>query len=260
MWTPDVYEGAPTPVTVYFAAAAKMSAMGMVIRVIVGAFPRAAVEWQQIVIAISVGSMALGAFAAIGQQNIKRLLAYSSIGHVGYALIGLAAVAGTAEEVQRDGISSVLIYMTIYLAMTLGSFGCVLAMRKGHVMSEAIPDLAGISKEKPLFAFLFAMLLFSLAGIPPLAGFFGKLYVFNAAIEAHLYWLAVVGVLLSVVSAYYYLRIVKIMYFDEHGAAFERIPATVQVTIAISAAFVIFFVINPGTLKAFADAASRSLF
>jgi NADH-quinone oxidoreductase subunit N len=127
-------------------------------------------------------------------------------------------------------------------------------------MSEAIPDLAGISKDKPLFAFLFAMLLFSLAGIPPLAGFFGKLYVFNAAIEAHLYWLAVVGVVLSVVSAYYYLRIVKIMYFDEHGAAFERIPATVQVTIAISAAFVIFFVINPGTLKAFADAASRSLF
>jgi NADH-quinone oxidoreductase subunit N len=267
MWTPDVYEGAPTPVTAYFAAAAKMSAMAMVIRIILGAFPTAADQWQQIIIAVSVASMALGAFAAIGQQNIKRLLAYSSIGHVGYALIGLAAAAriqGVPLEesikIQADGISSVLIYLTIYLAMTLGSFACILAMRQGHVVSESIPDLAGISREKPLYAFLFAMLLFSLAGVPPLAGFFGKFYVFYAAIQAHLYWLAIVGVVLSVVGAYYYLRIVKIMYFDEPGATFEPIPVSVQFTLGVSAILVILFFLNPGTLKAAADVASRSLF
>src|SRR5262249_3211753 len=154
----------------------------------------------------------------------------------------------------------VLIYLTIYLPMTLGSFACVLAMRKGHMMSEAIQDLAGISREKPLYAVLFAMLLFSLAGVPPLAGFFAKFYVFNAAIQAHLYWLAVVGVILSVVSAYYYLRIVKIMYFDEYGAAFEAIPASVQLALGISAAFVLLFFLTPSPLKAAADAASRSLF
>jgi len=258
MWTPDVYEGAPTPVTAYFAAAAKMSAMAMVIRIILGAFPDSAPQWQQIVIAVSVGSMALGAFAAIGQQNIKRLLAYSSIGHVGYALIGLAAAAPDGAPV--EGISSVLIYLTIYLAMTLGSFACVLAMRKGNIMSESIQDLAGISREKPLFAFLFAMLLFSLAGVPPLAGFFAKFYVFNAAIQAHLYWLAIVGVVLSVVGAYYYLRIVKIMYFDAQGVVFEPIPATVQLTPGVSAAFVMLLVLKPSTLKAAAEVASRSLF
>ncbi len=258
MWTPDVYEGAPTPVTAYFAAAAKMSAMAMVIRVVLGAFPGATVQWQQIVIAISVGSMALGAFAAIGQQNIKRLLAYSSIGHVGYALIGLAAA--TPDGAGADGISSVLIYLAIYLAMTIGSFACVLGMRIGPVMSESISDLSGISREKPFFAFLFAMLLFSLAGVPPLAGFFAKFYVFNAAVMAHLYWLAVTGVVLSVVSAYYYLRIVKVMYFDEPGASFEPMPTSVRLTLGISAAFVILFFLSPSSLKAAADVASRSLF
>jgi len=258
MWTPDVYEGAPTPVTAYFAAAAKMSAMAMVIRVVLGAFPGATVQWQQIIMAISVASMALGAFAAIGQQNIKRLLAYSSIGHVGYALIGLAAA--TPDGAGAEGISSVLIYLTIYLAMTVGSFACVLGMRRGQVMSESISDLAGISREKPLFAFLFAMLLFSLAGIPPLAGFFAKFYVFQAAIDAHLTWLAITGVVLSVVSAYYYLRVVKVMYFDEQGATFEAMPIPVGITLGITSAFVLFFFINPGTLKAAADIASRSLF
>jgi NADH-quinone oxidoreductase subunit N len=258
MWTPDVYEGSPTPVTAYFAAAAKMSAMAMVIRIILGAFPSAADQWQQIIIAISVASMALGAFAAIGQQNIKRLLAYSSIGHVGYALIGLAAA--TPQGAPVEGISSVLIYLTIYLAMTLGSFACILAMRQGHTVSEAIPDLAGISNEKPLYAAAFAVLLFSLAGVPPLAGFFAKFYVFNAAIQAHLTWLAIVGAVLSVVGAYYYLRIVKIMYFDEKGATFDPIPASVQFTLGLSAIFVILFVLAPSTLKAAADVASRSLF
>ena len=260
MWTPDVYEGAPTPVTAYFASASKMAAMAMVIRVILGAFPDASAQWQQIVIAISIASMALGSFAAIGQTNIKRLLAYSSIGHVGYALIGVAAVAVAPAETKAECISSVLIYLAIYLSMTVGSFACVLAMRQGRLMSEAIQDLAGISKEQPLYAFLFAMLLFSLAGIPPLAGFFAKFYVFNAAIQAHLYWLAVVGVVLSVIGAYYYLRIVKIMYFDEPGVTFEPIPSAVQFTLAVTAGFTILFFLYPSPLKAAADAASRSLF
>ena len=204
--------------------------------------------------------MALGSFAAIGQTNIKRLLAYSSIGHVGYALIGVAAVAVAPAEIKAECISSVLIYLAIYLSMTVGSFACVLAMRRGSLMSEAIQDLAGISKEQPLYAFLFAMLLFSLAGIPPLAGFFAKFYVFNAAIQAHLYWLAVVGVVLSVIGAYYYLRIVKIMYFDEPGVAFEPIPSSVQFALAVAAGFTILFFLYPSPLKAAADAASRSLF
>jgi len=259
MWTPDVYEGAPTPVTAYFATAAKIAAMAMLIRVVLTAFPDATQQWQQIVIAISVASMALGAFAAIGQKNIKRLLAYSSIGHVGYALIGLAAaVPGGAAA---DGVSSVLIYLAIYLAMTAGAFACVLAMRDGRTTySESISDLAGISKEQPLFAFLFAMLLFSLAGIPPLAGFFAKLYVFSAAVQAQLYWLAIVGVVLSVISAYYYLRIVKVMYFDEKGATFEPIPPSVKITLAVTSAFTILFFLYPSPLKLAADAASRTFF
>lgn len=258
MWTPDVYEGAPTPVTVYLSSASKISAMAMVIRVIFAAFPNAPAEWQQIVIAISIASMALGSFAAIGQTNIKRLLAYSSIGHVGYALIGVAAAVPNGAPV--EGISSVLIYLAIYLAMTVGSFACVLGMRRDGFASESIQDLAGISKEQPLYAFLFAMLLFSLAGIPPLAGFFAKFYVFNAAIQAHLYWLAVVGVVLSVIGAYYYLRIVKVMYFDAPGKSFEPMPATVQATLAVTAGFAILFFLYPSPLKAAADAASRSLF
>ncbi|MGA7324829.1 MAG: proton-conducting transporter membrane subunit, partial [Rhodomicrobium sp.] len=166
----------------------------------------------------------------------------------------------TPDGAGAEGISSVLIYLTIYLAMTVGSFACVLGMRRGHVMSESISDLAGISREKPLFAFLFAMLLFSLAGIPPLAGFFAKFYVFQAAIDAHLTWLAITGVVLSVVSAYYYLRVVKVMYFDEQGVTFEAMPVPVRITLGITSAFVIFFFLNPGSLKAVADVASRSLF
>jgi NADH-quinone oxidoreductase subunit N len=258
MWTPDVYEGSPTPVTAFFASAAKISAMAMVLRIILGAFPGAAQQWQQIIIAVAVGSMALGSFAAIGQQNIKRLLGYSSIGHIGYALIGLAAA--TPNGAAADGISSVLIYLTIYLAMTLGSFACVLAMRRGNRFIENISDLAGISQQKPLFAFLFGMLLFSLAGIPPLAGFFAKLYVFNAAIQAHLYWLAVTGVVISVIGAYYYLRVVKIMYFDEPAAGFEPMPASVKFTLGLSGAFVLLFFVSPSSLKAAADIAARSLF
>ena len=186
MWTPDVYEGSPTPVTAFFAAAPKMAAMAMAVRVFAGAFPGILGQWQQIIIFISIASMALGSFAAIGQRNIKRLMAYSSIANVGYALLGLAA--GTVQ-----GVQGVAIYMAIYLAMTLGAFACILAMRRQNLMYENVEDLSGLARTHPVIAFCFAAMLFSLAGIPPLAGFFAKLYVFAAAIEAGLFVLVVIA-------------------------------------------------------------------
>ena len=212
MWTPDVYEGAPTPVTAFFAAAPKMAGMAMATRVFIDAFPGILGQWQQIIVFIAIASMALGSFAAIGQHNLKRLMAYSSIGNVGFALVGLAT--GTHE-----GIQGVVIYMAIYLAMTLGSFACILSMRRGDRMFETIEDLSGLSRTHPLMAFCLAMMMFSLAGIPPLAGFFAKFVVFTAAINANLVTLAVIGVVTSVIGAYYYLRIVKVMYFDERGGS-----------------------------------------
>ncbi len=218
MWTPDVYEGAPTPVTAFFAAAPKMAGMAMATRVFIDAFPGIVGQWQQIIVFIAIASMALGSFAAIGQRNIKRLMAYSSIGNVGFALVGLAT--GTAE-----GIQGVVIYMAIYLAMTLGTFAVILSMRRGDQMFETIEDLSGLSRTHPLMAFCLAMMMFSLAGIPPLAGFFAKFAVFTAAINANLVTLAVIGVVTSVIGAYYYLRIVKVMYFDDAVAAYEPMPA-----------------------------------
>ncbi len=253
MWTPDVYEGAPTPVTAFFAAAPKIAAMAMLLRVVLSAFPAVTPDWQQIIVFISIASMVLGAFAAIGQQNIKRLMAYSSIGHMGFALVGLAA--GNA-----GGAQSVIIYMTIYLVMTLGVFACILAMRRSDGMVEEIDELAGLSRNNPLMAFLLAMLLFSLAGIPPLAGFFAKFYVFLAAINAKLYALAVIGVLASVVGAYYYLRIIKIMYFDEPAERFEPMPGVLKAVLAVSGVLVIFFFLFPAPLVAAADVAAKALF
>src|SRR5580692_5424014 len=217
MWTPDVYEGAPTPVTAFFAAAPKVAAIAVFVRAAVVAFPTIAVQWQQILVFVAIASMVLGAFAAIGQRNIKRLMAYSSIGHMGYALVGLAA--GTQE-----GVQGVVVYMAIYVAMTLGTFACILAMRRGNVMVEEIADLKGLARTNPAMAFFLAMLLFSMAGVPPLAGFFAKFYVFLAAIKAGLYALAVIGVLASVIGCYYYLMIVKVMYFDEPEGEFEVLP------------------------------------
>ncbi len=253
MWTPDVYEGAPTPVTAFFAAAPKLAAMALLIRVVFGPFGPAIAEWQQIVTFIAIASMALGAFAAIGQQNIKRLMAYSSIGHVGFALVGLAA--GTEE-----GVRGVIVYLVIYLAMTLGAFACILAMRRRDGMVETISDLAGLSRTNPVMAFLLAMILFSLAGIPPLAGFFAKFYVFLAAIEAELYVLAVIGVLASVVGAYYYLRIIKIMYFDEPAPAFEPMPGELKLVLGVSGAFVIGYVLIAGPVGSIATTAARTFF
>ncbi|MEO1251628.1 MAG: NADH-quinone oxidoreductase subunit NuoN [Pseudomonadota bacterium] len=215
MWTPDVYEGAPTPVTAFFAAAPKLAGMALFARALVVSFPGVIDDWQPIIAIIAVASMAIGAFSAIAQTNIKRLMAYSSIGHMGYALVGLAA--GTAE-----GVSAVLVYMAIYVAMTIGAFACILMMRRRGGMTESIEDLSGLTKTNMPLAVVFTILLFSLAGVPPLAGFFGKWFVFFAAVEAGLVWLAVVGVLASAVSAFYYLRIVWFMWFDEPAPAFER--------------------------------------
>ncbi len=255
MWTPDVYEGAPTPVTAFFAAAPKLAAMAMAVRVFAGAFPNILGQWQQIVVFISIASMALGSFAAIGQRNIKRLMAYSSIANVGYALMGLAA--GTVQ-----GIQGVAIYMAIYLAMTLGAFACILAMRRQDLMYENIDDLSGLARTHPVIAFCFAAMLFSLAGIPPLAGFFAKLYVFAAAIEARLFGLVIIGAVTTVIGAYYYVRIVKIMYFDEPAAAFEPMPANLKIVLAASSALVLLFWLPgvPSWIVGAADVAARSLF
>jgi NADH-quinone oxidoreductase subunit N len=253
MWTPDVYEGAPTPVTAFFAAAPKVAGIAVFVRVAIDAFPGIVLQWQQIVIFISIASMLLGSFAAIGQTNIKRLMAYSSIGHVGFALVGLAA--GTAA-----GVQGVVVYMAIYLAMTLGTFAVILSMRRHGQYVEEIDELSGLASTHPTTAFMLAALLFSLAGIPPLAGFFAKFYVFLAAVEAGLYPLAVIGVLASVVGAYYYLRIVKIMYMDEAKESFEPMPASLALVLAISGLFTIFFFVYPAPIVAAASAAAKSLF
>ena len=253
MWTPDVYEGAPTPVTAFFAAGPKVAAMALFVRVMIDGFPNAVPQWQQIVVFIAIASMVLGSFAAIGQANIKRLLAYSSIGHMGFGLVGLAA--GTA-----NGVQGVAVYIAVYMIMTLGSFACVIAMRRKDGPVETISDLAGLSRNNPFMAFVLAMLMFSLAGIPPLAGFFAKFYVFAAAVEAKLYALAVLGVLASVVGCYYYLRVVKVMYFDEPVEPFEPIAGELKLVMAVSALFVVLFVAYPAPLIAAAGAAARSLF
>jgi NADH-quinone oxidoreductase subunit N len=197
--------------------------------------------------------MVLGAFAAIGQRNIKRLMAYSSIGHMGYALVGLAA--GT-----EAGVRGVIIYLVIYMAMTLGAFACILAMRRREGMVEDIGDLAGLSKTHPMMAFMLATILFSLAGIPPLAGFFAKFYVFLAAIESGLYVLAVIGVLSSVVGAYYYLRIIKIMYFDEPAPGFEPMAPELRVVLGLSGVFTLFFVLIAGPIGNAAATAAKTFF
>jgi NADH-quinone oxidoreductase subunit N len=254
MWTPDVYEGAPTPVTAFFAAAPKIAAMALFARVLLGPFGGLADEWRQILIVVSVGSMLLGAFAAINQTNIKRLMAYSSIGNVGYALVGLAA--GT-----QQGLHGVLIYMAIYLFMTLGTFACILAMKQKGRMVEQIADLAGLSRTNPMLALALALFMFSMAGIPPLAGFFAKYFVFLAAVQAELYTLAVIGVLSSVVSAFYYWRIVRVMYFEDAVEGLDRpMEAGVAAVLAVSTAVITLFILLPGTILGGARIAAQSLF
>jgi NADH-quinone oxidoreductase subunit N len=253
MWTPDVYEGAPTPVTAFFAAAPKVAGMAMFVRAAVAAFPGITSEWQQIVVFVSIASMLLGSFAAIGQRNLKRLMAYSSIGHMGYALIGLAAGAS-------EGVQGVLLYMAIYITMTLGVFAVALSMRRSTGMVESIDQLSGLARTHPTTAFIMAMLLFSMAGVPPLAGFFAKFYVFLAAIKAGLYVLAVIGVLASVVGAYYYLAIIKTMYFDDAIEGFYAMRIELRVVLAVCGLFNILFFLYPGPLVGAASAAAHSLF
>ena len=253
MWTPDVYEGAPTPVTAFFAVAPKIAAVALLIRAVTGPFGELFGEWQQIVIFLSIASMLLGALAAIWQKSIKRLLAYSSIGHIGYALVGLAAGS-------EEGVRGVVLYMAIYLAMNVGAFCCVLAMRRQGAQVEGIGDLAGLSRNQPMMAVAMAIFMFSMAGVPPLAGFFGKFYVVMAAIDAGLPVLAIVAVLASVVAAFYYLRIVKIMYFDEPGEAFDSPPGReIWPVIAATAAFTLLFFVWSGPLLDSAAAAAVAL-
>ena len=254
MWTPDVYEGAPTPVTAFFASAPKVAAMALLIRIVTVGFEPITRDWQQIVIFLSIASMALAAFAAIGQNNLKRLLAYSSIGHVGFALVGLSS--GTSV-----GVEGVAIYMAIYIAMTVGVFACILALRTESGFVERIDELAGLARRRPFVAAIFALLMFSFIGLPPLAGFFAKWHAFLAAIEANLFILAIIGVLASAVSAFYYLRIVKVMYFEEPTAEFAAVPRELTVVMAAAGFFVVTYFVTVGApLATAARTAAGSLF
>lgn len=239
MWTPDVYQGAPSSVTALFAIVPKIAAMGLLMRLLFEPFEALSDQWMQIIYFLALMSMLVGAFAAIAQDNMKRLLAYSSIGNIGYALIGI--VAGTA-----DGAGAVVLYLMIYMIMTAGVFAVVLCMRRQGLAVKKISDLSGLSQHSPGLAYSMAILMFSLSGIPPAAGFFGKLMVFNAAVAEGYYILAVVGIISSVVAAYYYLRIVKIMFFDEPVDKFDgEMPFARQVVLFVSVVFVVFFAVKP---------------
>jgi len=253
MWTPDVYEGSPTPVTLFFATAPKVAAVGLFLRTLSEPFGHLLGSWRLIIEIISIVSMVLGALAAIGQTNIKRLMAYSAIGHVGYALIGLA-VGGPI------GIRGVLVYMTVYIIMTGGTFACIIAMRRRGIAVEKIEDLGGLASTDPALALAFAVFMFSLAGIPPLSGFFAKLYVFLAAVDAGMWTIAVIGVLTSVVGSYYYMHVVKVMYFDPARPAFDRKPTGVTFVAAITALYTLLFFVFPGPFVAAANAAAAALF
>jgi len=252
MWTPDVYEGAPTPVTAFFAAAPKVAAIALLTRVLLGPFQDLAAQWQQVILLVSIGSMLLGGFAAIGQQNLKRLMAYSSIGHVGYALMGLAVTSDV-------GLRGLVIYIAIYVFMSIGTFAVLVAMRRNGRAVERVEDLAGLGRTAPAMAMWMAVFMFSMAGIPPLAGFFGKLYVFLAAVQGGYWTLAVIGVLTSVVSAYYYLRIVKVMYFDQPAGALDRPAPSLSVVMAATGLFNLVFCLFPAPMLAAAGAAAAAL-
>ena len=254
MWTPDVYEGAPTPVTLFFATAPKVAGLAIFMRVMMETFGPAGDTWQQIVIAVSVASMLVGAFGALTQTNIKRLLAYSSIGHVGYALMGI--VVNNAA-----GVQGLLIYLTLYVVMSAGMFGCVLLMRRGGKPVEDIAELSGLAQTRPRMALMIAIFLFSMAGIPPLAGFIGKFYIFFAAVNAGLWWLALIGVLASVVSCFYYIKIVKLMYFDAPREAFDdEVALSTRFTLGACALFTLLFFVVPSVLIERASQAAQSLF
>jgi len=242
MWTPDVYEGSPTSVTLFFATVPKIAALTVFIRFMYVPFVNLISEWQTIVIFLAVGSMILGAIAAIGQENIKRLLAYSSIGHMGYAIAGLSTGSNT-------GIQSALIYLIIYLVMNIGAFCCILMMKRENIFCEKISDLSGLSKNHPMLALSLLIIFFALAGIPPLAGFFAKFYIFMAVIESEMYILAIIGLLTTVISAFYYLRIIKIIYFDTPKKPFELVyDYALKNTLITSSILILIYFINPTVL------------
>jgi len=254
MWTPDVYEGAPTPVTAFFATAPKVAAMALLIRLVMDSFEPISSDWQQVVIFLSIASMVLAAFAGIGQKNLKRLIAYSSIGHVGFALVGLSAGS-------LVGVQGVAIYMAVYVTMTIGLFACILSLKNNNGYVEDISDLAGLAQTRPLVAGIMAVLMFSLIGLPPLAGFFAKWHVFLAAIEANLFALAIIGVLASAVSAFYYLRVVKTMFFDEPEQEFAAVPSELKFVMILSGFLVITYYLTVGSpLADIARTAATSLF
>ena len=254
MWTPDVYEGAPTPVTAFFALAPKVAAIALAVRFLIVGFGDIAFDWQQIIIFLSIASMVFAAFAAIAQKNIKRLMAYSSIGHVGYALIGLAC--GTSQ-----GVSSLVIYLSIYLIMNIGVFSFILSMKNKGEYYENISDLSGLYKTHPYYSVVITILMFSLAGIPPLAGFFGKFYIFIAAIESNLLLLAIVGILASVVGAFYYLRIIKVIYFDESKNSFDGFShRSLGLLTHPSAILILIFCLYPLPLIKISNYAASSFF
>jgi len=243
MWTPDVYEGSPTSITSFFAVVPKVAGLAVLIRFMQSPFQNILIEWQTIIIFISIGSMILGAVAAIGQSNIKRLMAYSSIGHIGFALAGVAT--GTVS-----GYESSIVYICIYVIMNIGAFGCIFMMKIDGNYSEKISDLSGISKKNPLISFAFLIILFSLAGIPPLGGFFAKLYIFMSVVENEMYTLAILGLLTTVISAFYYLKIIKIIYFDEMKNTLDRVEnINITGTVLISCLILISFFLYPSFLS-----------
>jgi len=253
MWTPDVYEGAPTPVTSFMGTAPKVAAMAVLVRVMATPFGHLLGEWQQLIVLVSIASMLLGSLAAIGQRNIKRLMAYSSIGHMGYVLIGLAA--GTP-----NGIRGVLIYLVTYVFMNAGTFACIIAMRRRGRMLEGVADLAGLGRTDPALALALTVFMFSMAGIPPFSGFWGKYFIFTAAVQQGMWALAVIGVLTSVIGAFYYIRIIKVMYFDAPEPAFDARPGSLSLVVAASGLFTTFFFVYPAPLVTAAEAAAKVLF
>ena len=247
MWTPDVYEGAPTSITSYFAVVPKVAGLAVLIKFMFIPFSKILLEWQTIIVFISIASMILGAVAAIGQTNIKRLLAYSSIGHIGYALAGVATGA-------IPGYKSAIVYISIYVIMNIGAFSCLYLLKKDDEYKENISDLSGISKKHPVLAISFLIILFSLAGIPPLGGFFAKFFVFSAVLEQKMYALAIIGLLTTVISAFYYLKIIKTIYFDDSIITFDSAKNKfAQLSIFVSCSILLTFFLYPSILNNVVD-------
>lgn len=254
MWTPDVYQGAPTSVTAFFAIVPKIAALGLLARLLYVPFEPATEQWTQILYFLALGSMFIGAFAAIAQSNIKRLMAYSSIGNMGYVLVAL--IAGGAQ-----GVGAMIFFMIVYVFMTMGTFSIIMTMRRSGIAVERIEDLSGLSKTSPLLAYALAVLMFSMSGIPPLAGFFSKYFVFLAAVEHGHYMLATVGILSSVIAAYYYLRIIMVMFFNEPADTFDKgMGLGLRITLLVSVLFVLLFVFNPAIIYDPVMASAQTLF